>query len=475
MIRHTRAAQMLLVVVICYVIAASFVGIIRHLIVPQPSSPWEAAQIVEAWRAANALPVYESPVTGHATHMYGAFAPHALGLIFRVTGPSLFVARIAALLVSLLLVVAALSVFARPANLMVTAIGVALLIGADVQTGSYFTAVRPDMFAMLVGLCAAVVLYKGEQNDSLLLILGGSALVVLAFFFKQPMAMAGGIPFIATLLDERRRNFKRLAQSLIPVLSVVIAIVICRIVAPWVYFYMVDMPGSYRLSMDGFLTTVGKLVIAVPLLWVCAALRLRESDAITPTERWLIAALIVTIPLSAFTAAKVGGTFNSWWPAILSAHTATIYLLSRREVPAIVVAVLLFAGAARVHTNLGYFTIHDDYGDTREVIARLSGTMAAPENPLLVLEIPKAALRNIYLEYDAAPVQGNWPPLVPCYAWREVVAARYLIDAKAWGHDLLTSQTISAAGYQRVYESENYAIWERPPGRNPLETRCYQS
>ena len=35
-----------------------------------PRNPWEALEVVEAWRSLQGMPVYELPPDGHATHMY---------------------------------------------------------------------------------------------------------------------------------------------------------------------------------------------------------------------------------------------------------------------------------------------------------------------------------------------------------------------------------------------------------------------
>lgn len=474
--RSGGAAELVLIAVIAYVIVLATIGMARHLLIPQPSSPWEASQVVEGWRAAQRLAVYEDPATGHATQMYGALAPQLLGIIFRITGPSFLAARLLALIAALTLTALVLYLFAGAARPFVLAIGTALIFGADTVSGSYFTAIRPDILALLIALIAGVLFYKSETRANLSLLTIGTALLIVAFFFKQPAAMAGGVPLVAALLHRDGRNARAIASSFIPIVAVVVTIILLKAITPQVAFYMLDVPRSYRLSVSELLTHLAKIIQALPVLWACIFVRARSGDAMQRMERWLLAALIVTIPLSAFTAAKAGGTVNSWLPAMLMGHAASIYLLARLDFSGAIeklgLAALIFASAMQVHGNAGYLTRHADYAEVQTAIAVLRGSIAAPENPALLLGHPNPNLRNIYLETDAAPVNGGWSDRPPCYAWRDMMSARYVVDVKEWWADLLDSEVLRSNGYRINFQSDNYIIWEKPLHATAIELQC---
>src|SRR5437868_5951591 len=64
---------------------------------PAPANPWEAAEVLEAWRSLHGMPVYELVPDGHSTHMYGALVPWVQGEIFRWVGPNNISGRVVTL------------------------------------------------------------------------------------------------------------------------------------------------------------------------------------------------------------------------------------------------------------------------------------------------------------------------------------------------------------------------------------------
>ena len=64
------------------------VGILFDLHQARADTGWDAAMVVEGWRAANGLPVYEDQITGHATTMYGFAEPYVLGALYSSANPA---------------------------------------------------------------------------------------------------------------------------------------------------------------------------------------------------------------------------------------------------------------------------------------------------------------------------------------------------------------------------------------------------
>src|SRR3954447_20532655 len=68
--------------IICLINAINLDRLVRA---DAPRNPWEATEILEAWRSLRGMPVYERSADGHSTHVYGALVPFVQGEIFRWT------------------------------------------------------------------------------------------------------------------------------------------------------------------------------------------------------------------------------------------------------------------------------------------------------------------------------------------------------------------------------------------------------
>ena len=96
-----------------------------------PRNPWEALEVVEAWRSLQGMPVYELPPDGHATHMYGALVPWVQGEIFRLTGPNNVTGRLLSLFSSLLTVTVLALCFKGERSAWALLIAWAAILGVD--------------------------------------------------------------------------------------------------------------------------------------------------------------------------------------------------------------------------------------------------------------------------------------------------------------------------------------------------------
>ena len=147
-----------LIVAAAAIAAITSWNLVRLVAIGAPSSPWEAAQVVEAWRSARGLPVYELVPGGHATHMYGALGPWVQGEIFRWVGANNASGRFLTLFSALATItLVAVAVRTRGVAWSVP-VGWAALLGVNHRSHQYFVENRPDMTALMLATLAIFAL-----------------------------------------------------------------------------------------------------------------------------------------------------------------------------------------------------------------------------------------------------------------------------------------------------------------------------
>jgi hypothetical protein len=146
-----------------FIVTANVVFISYRLLLPYPNSPWEAGIVTDAWRMLHGEAVYAGG-TDHATHMYGPLVTAFLAQAFRLTGPVLYVGRLASAISGIAVVAILARVFGRGGRLACGA-GAALLLAANTRTGNYLTLRRPvlDLDSLLFAALALVVLFQGLE------------------------------------------------------------------------------------------------------------------------------------------------------------------------------------------------------------------------------------------------------------------------------------------------------------------------
>jgi hypothetical protein len=474
-----------LATVCCVVICAAVISTVRVFIAPQPHDPFDAGQVAEAWRTTQGLPLYEDATTGHATHMYGALAPYALGLVFRVTGAKLWVARLLQLSSAIFIValLAAVAVRKQRAPALLALITVTLLLSLDYASGGYFARMRPDMLALLLGLLALTWMYRAHAKLQLAHFIGATGLLIVAFFVKQTAAVLAAIPAMPILLDVRLPFRERVRWAAIPLLAVVATLAALAAVAPMVHYYMVRVPGQYRIDVVRLLEGPAELLLSFPLflaLVARAAWKLQRPSVSEPLKLWTVSALLVLLPACTIAFAKVGGTLNSWLPAMFA--IVLFCALQLREVvpllrdetqPAagrqalgLALAALIALPNVKLYHNLGYIPYYKDYPEVISLGRRLPpGRLVSPEDPTISVLARGTASRSIYLEYDSAPAEDarprRWPSELPSYLRREIAEADYVVDVKDWWVDLLKPAQLEAMGFEPLSELSHYTIWRR--------------
>src|SRR5262249_4563095 len=210
----------------------------RLVAINSPSSPWEAAEVVEGWRSLHGLPVYELAPDGHATHMYGALVPWVQGEIFRWVGPNNTSGRVLTL-VSALVTVTLLAVTVRSrGSAWSVPVAWAALLGVNHRSGQYFVENRPDLTALMLATVGLVAVGCGEERRRRWVVGLGSACMVGGFFFKQTVLVFAAVPPVALTLSGRRPARQEVLLALVPMAACVTAILGLKLFSPVVYHYM---------------------------------------------------------------------------------------------------------------------------------------------------------------------------------------------------------------------------------------------
>src|SRR5262249_16072386 len=157
----------------------------------------------------------------------------------------------------------------------------------------------------------------------------GAALITLGVIFKQTTAMLTVVPPIAILICDRRRvSATSLIFSLTPLVFVGAFFLCIYLLAPNLYHYMVVVPRSYPVNIEAWLKGIWGFLAGASVLWFGLALRSRSPFGGSTfgigwrhQTCWAAVMLAVTLPASALTAAKAGGTVNSLIPAWFSLIT----------------------------------------------------------------------------------------------------------------------------------------------------------
>ncbi len=472
------------------VLLVNGVNIARSFASPNPHDPWEAAETVEGWRSAHGIPVYESAPDGHAAPMYGPLAPWAIGEMFRFAGTNNQAGRLLTLLGAVGTAILLVLIVGGRRALWFQLVAFALFMGLNWRTGDYFVVNRPDMLAMLFAAMGVLLLGRGHERQSVSSVLLGTACVVAGFFFMQSAAIFAVVPLVVLGLKWQRPSIEQVLLAALP-LAVVLAIIpIMRIADPAMYFGMIIVPRSFGLNHLGTVRAAMDLLLDYPLFVLVAADWLMDdARAYRKDHRvlWVLAALVVAVPFSAMMSVRLGGARQSLLPALLTMTAFVVLRLPRLSAiledcnahPMRRLAFGSFLGAllllglfphpSRKH---GFINARNPLADSyRRVIARtaeLPGTVVSPEDPTIVLYAKGQAVRNLFTEYDAHTVNGEWPKQPPWDALNEMRHADYLIDVRGYGQDLLVDSMIEPLGFEPVddpaFDDVNYRLWRKRSG-----------
>jgi hypothetical protein len=415
-------------------VCAAVVRLSDHL----PINPWEPAIAMEAMRLNAGLPLYEST---HATHMYGPLLTLELAGIFRVTGLNLVAARIVMSIFALGLAAALATIFCRD-KLNHWPLALLLFLGINFRTNLVFLSAQPDCIGALFALAGLYLWVTREKSVGVFIC--AIVLFISATFFKQTSAAFALVPLIHALLW--RRKTSDLVLSFIPTMSILSALAAIYFLWPQMFFAVVTVPASIKIYPERLLRTAVYLLATFPIFLI--ALWSVWRAKIGQRERWILSALVVLIPVSIWTIAKSGGSYNSLLPAYLAMTALFVVRLEPisnwiRGLPiwrgfvasASLAVVMLFSFFIQFDRDLAllYARHGDDKYDEAVSVARQFGHgVISPQDPTIAWRANGYFGRSLFFELDAHAVNGNWPRELPNSMERELAQASHVVQVNSY-------------------------------------------
>jgi hypothetical protein len=462
-------------------------NIVRLATAPAPRDPWEATEVLEAWRSLRGMPVYELSPQGHSTQVYGALVPWLQGEIFRWVGPNNVSGRILTLVSSLAAVTLLTVTMRGERSTWYLVIAWAAFLGVNHRSGQYFVENRPDMTSMLFAAAGVLLMGGGlERRRGMSLALGILCLIV-GFFFKQTAFIFVIVPLVALALRWRRPSRSEIVLATLPIVVSLGVIFALKTVTPTVYYFMIDVPRAFALDGRRTVRMTWDLLLDSPLfliLFTECLLRDSRSFRDDPRARWLVAVLVVAIPYSGVTTGKVGGWCNSLLPALMAMMAFCVLRFPRllrglsdvatplplRVMLGGVLAVLLlmttFPHMSHDNNLLSPQTLlNRQYRSAVSAIARLPGRVICPEDPTIPLYAKGYVGQNIFSERDTHLVNGHWPAVVPEIVLADCRAADYIVNIFDYYDDPLQDELLRSLGFEAAPELAPdlscYRIWRK--------------
>ncbi len=497
-----RALRTPLLAAAFLICAVNAVNIGRQIQATSPRSPWEATEVMEAWRSLHGLPVYELGPEGHATHFYGALMPWLQGELFRWVGPNNRTGRVVTLIGALATItLIAASTRARREPLILFLVWAALL-GLNHVTMQYFVENRPDMPALFLTAAAIAMLARGTDRARIAPIALGTACLIAGFFLKQTAAAFAAVPAVAIVLRGRRPTRAEVALALVPIAAMASILFFLKLAFPAVYHYMIVIPGSYRIEWHR-LPGAGRLLalpcalaLALAIDWLLA-IRARRESGRDPRMIWVLATLAIAFPSSLAAYAKVGGVANSLLPALLAMIAfaalrlpASMARLERGlRSPGLLATAGIFSAILLLLSSFPYVRAplinplpgwEPRYNRAVEALAKVPGKVICPEDPTVPLFARSYAGRSLFAELDAHPDGGRLPEKLPGTVVAEINRADYVVDIRECWWDHLVERDLRGLGFvpadEMLPDLHPYRLWRRrETTQNPTPRTAWNS
>jgi hypothetical protein len=421
--------------------AATVCVAVVRLSEPLPITPWESAIAMEAMRLNAGLPLYEA---GHATHLYGPLLTVLLAGIFRITGLNLLAARIAFSTFSLVLAIVLSVILCRGKLRKYWLIALLLFLAINFRTNLICLSAQPDCAAALFGVTG--LYFWIARRNSLLRAALSVAFFLCAVLLKQTSAAFALIPFVYALIW--RHRFYEAAVSLVPALSVLVALALIRLTWPQMFLAIVTTPASISVHYERTVGIAIYLVATFPIFLIALITTFFSRGRIDETERWVWSAIIVLVPVSVWTICKSGGSYSSLLFAYLAMTALFVIKLDtisnwiaalprwRSFLAATVIALsVLFSFFIQFDRAFGLlFTRCGDekYDSAVAAARRLDGVVISPQDPTIAYRASGYFGRSLFFELDAHAVNGNWPGELPESMRQELAQARYVIEVHSY-------------------------------------------
>jgi hypothetical protein len=207
--------------------------------------------VVARVRAGEAI--YVAPTIEYVPHVYPPLYFHAAALVSRVAGLDLLAGRLVSLGATLA-IFAMLFVATRRAtrSTALASASVALFVATYALTSRWFHLARVDMLFVALLLGGAIVLRDATWKRSGAL---AGVLFALAFFTKQPAALAAGPLLLFALADDVRRALSALAVLAVGAGSGVL--LLSALTDGWFAYYAFDLPAQHDLAVGASLSYLG--------------------------------------------------------------------------------------------------------------------------------------------------------------------------------------------------------------------------
>jgi hypothetical protein len=485
--RLLRVSQLPLLIAACLICVIGSINLYRLTSATAPRNPWEAVEVLEAWRSLRGMPVYELPPDGHSTHMYGALVPWVQGEIFRWTGPNNVTGRLLSVVSALFLAALLGFCFVGERSAWALTVAWAAFLGLDHRSGHYFAENRPDMPALFLGAGAVVLFGLGIERRRWPLVVLGTACLVLGFFFKQTVAIFSAVPLIALFMRWRRPDRSEVVLAGIPLVVMASVILSLGFLSPAVHHFMIVVPSAYGINWLRAAKFFWELMLDSPLFLVLLAELVFFGEGLRRDDtrgRWLLAALAIAVPFSVIACAKTGGSSNCLLPAFFPMMAFCVLRLPRmvkrieggsRSVPkrlalgSFLAVLLLMTTFPHLTPEQGLIVPSSrwdrDYRETLAVAGRLPGTVVCPEDPTIPFYGRGYVGLCLFSEKDARAVRGEWPVDMPELVLDEMRNADFIVDVREyWGGNvddaLLESLGFQAMDVQSI-DPGCYQIWRK--------------
>lgn len=407
-----------------------------------PLSPWEPSITMEAMRLTFGLPVYEP---AHATHLYGPLLTVLFAGLFKIVGLNLIAARIVMSIFAFALAIFLSAIFRNAKNRAWSVLAVLVFLGINFRTNLIVFSTQPDWAAVF---CATVALYFWiTRNGSLFRSVACIALFVCAMLFKQTSVAFALIPLGYALLWKRPLNLRNLASSLLPAMSILLALTAIRFLWPQMFTAMVTIPGSIKVYPGRAFNVTLYLFVTFPIFLVALWSTVRSREATTETERWILSALIVLVPISIWTMCKSGSGYNSLLFAYLAMTALFVARLdaildwtrslsmSRAFLAASIVALAILVSCfVQFDHDVALLNVRhgDEKYDTAVALAHDLKGVVTPQDPTIAYRANGYFGRSLYFELDMHAVNGNWPSELPESVQQELAASNYVLEVKSY-------------------------------------------
>jgi hypothetical protein len=464
---------------------ASVAGVFRLLEI-WPGDPWEAGIVVEGWRAFQKMPVYEPSVTGHATLMYGPAHPLLLGFLFNFVPVSKFIPEILSLASALGLVGLFILAFRPFCSINCCALIGLSAFAIDIRV-QHFADGHSDLLAWFLGFVGLASFYLYEQKRSYWYYLSAVALMVAGFAFKQPVAMLALVPPLAQLFYFK--STPTLADRILscgPLAAIGLLVFFIYVRYPDVYHYMIVVPRAWPILWDRWPKTIWSILAGAACVWFALGFAFSRLSYDGPTRRliWWAVLAAITLPLSALTSVKLGGSPNSLLPGFISLIGLSWELLASRGslqrldnntaglllVMSFCLALMVMPELSSIPSSINYYWSYttdrnEKYREVIRYVKTLNGVIYSPEDPTIVLYAKQRATRSIYLEYDALvepPPFVGWPTRLPDYLRTEFSHADYIVTMVGQApKDLLQGSDLLEMGFRRIWSNGDYEVWTK--------------